>query len=75
MPLTTAGEEKSTRSPMTPVHDGPMKIALLLLIVFSNGFTPARKGPFLNDDQLVRTLKVLEEVAPLVLAAAGCPGE
>ena len=49
----TAGEEKSTRSPMRPCHVRTTNFALLLLMVFSNGLTPMREGTFLNAVQLV----------------------
>jgi hypothetical protein len=48
-----------------------------LLIVFSNALTPVRAAEFLNEGQLVWTVKVVEAVSPLVcpLACTGCaPG-
>src|SRR5581483_2320373 len=52
-PLTTAAEEKSTRSPMSPCHAKTRNFALSLLMTFSNGLTPVRDGKFLNCAQLL----------------------
>ncbi len=53
-----------------PIHARFRRVALLLLIVFSNEFTPSRAEPFLNDCQLVWTVNVAETVRPLVCPVA-----
>src|SRR5712664_2533295 len=63
---------------MMPTHARVRNLALLVLIVFSSGFTPIRVGWFLNAGQFAWTEKVAELVAPLVwptackLCAPGC---
>src|SRR3982074_1347725 len=55
---------------MRPCHARTTNFALVLLIVFSKGFTPMREGTFLNDGQLVCTVNVAEARRPLVCPAA-----
>ena len=77
LPLTTAGDEKSTRSPICPCHASERNFALPGLIVFSNAFTPVRVGRFLNDGQFVCTVNESDAVTPLAnpLASTECaPG-
>ena len=70
MPFTTAGEEKSTKSPICPCHARVRLVALFLLIVFSSALKPRCVGESLNEVQSVRTRNLVEAVRPLVFPVA-----